>query len=104
MRKEDKYITVVMFLFMFGVSAFYAAYALPQLAGQPYTFVWIGPDNTAQTYERAARDPLPYYWPFDSPQFRVSGEKIMADFAATYDPTMTREKYVPTGQPIIPLS
>jgi len=100
-RKNDKYITVVMFAFMFCVSAFYASVAIPQLSGQPYKYVIIGPDNVATQYERAARNPLPYYWPFDSPKFVVSAQKIVDDFYATYKP-YTRETYVPTGQPIIP--
>ncbi|MBM3303316.1 MAG: hypothetical protein FJY85_25640, partial [Deltaproteobacteria bacterium] len=45
MRKNDKYITVAIVIWMFILSSFYASVAIPQISGQPYKYLWIGPDN-----------------------------------------------------------
>ncbi|MEM3737180.1 MAG: hypothetical protein QXJ75_03725 [Candidatus Bathyarchaeia archaeon] len=43
MRKEDKIITIVMFLFLLIFSAIYASMALPQIAGLPYYYPFKSP-------------------------------------------------------------
>jgi len=59
-RKEDKYITGAILLWMAIVCAIYASVALPQIAG------------------------LPPYYPFDSIDYYIPAEEIVADYWAKF--------------------